>query len=190
MVSGARHETGLAMVKNNSQDSLNRRGFLSKLWLALGVVALAEFIFSGLSFLLSEKKSKDIKPQSRLIAAGAVTDFSPGTATLIREGNLYLSRLDDGGFLAISRKCTHLGCAVPWISERRQFECPCHSSIFDMTGNVIKSPAPRPLDLYPVSFVRDIVMIDIGKATKRSAFTAGQLVYAAENAGRRPDSEG
>jgi len=173
------------MVKNNSQDFLNRRGFLSKLWMALGIAALAEFIFSGLSFLFSEKKSKNVKPQSKLIAAGAVSDFPPGTATLIRAGNLYLSRLDDGGFLAISRKCTHLGCAVPWISKRRQFECPCHSSIFDMTGSVVKSPAPRPLDIYPVSFVRDTVMIDIGKATKRGAFVAEQVAYAAGKDGEK-----
>jgi len=166
--------------KNNSQTPLNRRTFLTKLWIVLGVVALAEFIIGGFAFMVRNRKGPDKNSGPQVIAAGTVADFVPGTVTLIREGHLYLTRLDDGGFLAISRKCTHLGCAVPWIAERKQFECPCHSSIFDNTGNVIKAPAPRALDLFPISFEHDTVMIDIHKPTRRSTFDSGQPVYLPE----------
>lgn len=91
--------------------------------------------------------------------------------TLIGKGHFYLARLDDGGILAISRKCTHLGCAVLWVAERKQFECPCHASLFDMTGNVIKAPALRALDLYLVSFERDKILVDISTPIKRSGFS-------------------
>lgn len=187
LVQGSRDEIDMAMVKKMIKDKKEssaavscRRNFLSRMWIVLGLVALAQCLLGALAFLISGKKSGAEKSREELIAAGSVDDFAPGTVTLIRQGNLYLCRLDDGGFLAISRKCTHLGCAVPWIAERKQFECPCHASIFDITGNVVKAPAPRALDLYAIRFERDMLMIDIGRVTRRSAFAAEQLVYAEE----------
>lgn len=157
--------------------SSSRRSFLSKTWIGLGIVALLQFL-AGTAFFLSSSRKRTDSSESQIVAAGVIADFPPGSVTLIAKGHLYLSRLDDGGFLAISRKCTHLGCAVPWVAERQQFECPCHSSIFDITGEVLKSPAPRALDLYPVTIDGDLVMIDIGKPIKRSAFAAEQIVYS------------
>lgn len=187
MVQGSRHEIDMAMVKKMMKDKKesspavsSRRKFLSRVWGVLGLVALGQCLLGAVAFLFSGRKSAAEKLREELIAAGSVHDFAPGTVTLIRQGNLYLCRLDDGGFLAISRKCTHLGCAVPWIAERKQFECPCHASIFDITGNVVKAPAPRALDLYSIRFERDMIMIDISRVTKRSAFAAEQLVYAEE----------
>ena len=40
--------------------------------------------------------------------------------------------LEDGGFLALHRQCTHLGCTVPWVPARQAFVCPCHASAFDI----------------------------------------------------------
>ena len=166
----------MAMVKTKSSS---RRSFLTKIWIGLGFAALLQFLAGAAFFLVSGKKRTDEnRPQH--IEAGTIADFMPGSVTLIAKGHLYLSRLDDGSFLAISRKCTHLGCAVPWIDERKQFECPCHASVFDITGNVIKAPAPRALDLYPISFERNMVMIDISKPIKRSTFSAEQPSYPQE----------
>ena len=136
------------MVKTQSSS---RRSFLARIWIGLGVAALLQFL-AGTAFFLVSGRKRTKKNTAQLIEAGTIADFAPGSVTLIAKGHLYLTRLDDGGFLAISRKCTHLGCAVPWMAERKQFECPCHASVFDMTGNVIKAPAPRALDLYPVTF--------------------------------------
>lgn len=168
--------------KDRSPILPERRSFLSKIWIALGVVALAEFITGGISFFVSGRKNETNNSQAVIIEAGNITDFHPGTVTLIQAGNCYLSRLDDGGLLAISRKCTHLGCAVPWVSERNQFECPCHASIFDISGNVIKSPAPRALDLYLISFEKNNIKIDISHPIKRASFADDQLAYFQETA--------
>ncbi|MBW2328131.1 MAG: ubiquinol-cytochrome c reductase iron-sulfur subunit [Deltaproteobacteria bacterium] len=159
--------------------SSSRRSFLARIWIGLGVAALLQFLAGAVFFIVSGRKRTD-ENTPQLIASGSIADFAPGSVTLIAKGHLYLTRLDDGGFLAISRKCTHLGCAVPWMAERKQFECPCHSSVFDMTGNVIKAPAPRALDLYSISFERSMVMIDISRAIKRSTFTAQQPAYPQE----------
>lgn len=166
--------------KNSSPALPERRNFLSKIWLGLGLVALAEFVTGGFAFFVSGRKASPQESLEQIIEAGAITDFLPGTVTFIHAGNCYLSRLADGGMLAISRKCTHLGCAVPWVAERNQFECPCHASIFDPSGNVVKSPAPRALDIYPIIFTKDRVRIDIARPVKRKNFAVEQLVYPQE----------
>jgi len=153
-----------------------RRSFLARIWIGLGIVALLQVLAGAVIYFMSGRKQIE-KNSPQLLQAGIVKDFPPGSVTLIAKGHLYLSRLDDGGFLAISRKCTHLGCAVPWIAEHKQFECPCHASLFDITGNVLKSPATRALDLYPISFEKDMVIINISNPIKRTGFTREQLVY-------------
>ena len=50
--------------------------------------------------------------------------------------------------MAFSPRCTHLGCAYHWDSTKRMFICPCHGSLFSVTGEVISGPAPRPLDRF------------------------------------------
>ena len=145
----------------------------------LGLVALAELVAGGLAFFVSGR-NKDEDAQSRIIDAGEPGKFLPGTVTLVSTANCYLSCLDDGGLLAISRKCTHLGCAVPWVSERSRFECPCHASIFDRTGQVIQSPAPRALDLFPIRIEHNKITIDISHPVRRSTFSADQLTYPQE----------
>ena len=51
----------------------------------------------------------------------------------------------------VSAVCTHLGCTVNWVAERDRWECPCHGSIFNREGMVIRGPARRPLPWYEVS---------------------------------------
>ena len=52
----------------------------------------------------------------RVITAGEVDDFDVASVTYFPEGRFYLSRVDSG-FLALSRKCTHLGCVVPFAKR-------------------------------------------------------------------------
>jgi cytochrome b6-f complex iron-sulfur subunit len=165
---------GLAMVKK--EYSTARRGFLTKLWIWLGGVALLQFLTGSLLFIFSGK-NKQISQKQQSVVVGLESVFQPGSVTFIAEGNFYLSCQDDGGFLAISRKCTHLGCMIPWVEEHKQFECPCHTSVFDSRGDVLKAPAPRALNLYPVSFESNKIIVDIGKSVRRSTFHSEQLAY-------------
>ncbi len=52
--------------------------------------------------------------------------------------------------VAFAPQCTHLGCAYRWDENRKSFLCPCHNSNFDINGNVLNGPAPRPLDRYQI----------------------------------------
>jgi cytochrome b6-f complex iron-sulfur subunit len=136
----------------------------------------AELGWIVLSFL-RPRQSRPEDPAS-IVVAGPVERFVPGTVTAFPGGRFYLARLDDGGFLALDRTCTHLGCIVPWDAERGCFACPCHASSFDITGSVIAPPAPRPLDLYPVRIENGIVKVDTARKQRRQAFAASQVARA------------
>jgi cytochrome b6-f complex iron-sulfur subunit len=155
-------------------ENASRRSFLGKLWLFLGFVLLAEFVWVVVSFL-KPKKATETASSDFIITAGPVDRFEPGSVTAFPRGRFYLARLEDGGFLALSRECTHLGCTVPWVAEENRFVCPCHSSIFDIRGVVISPPAPRPLDIYPVTIENNVVKVDVSNAVERKRFQLSQV---------------
>ena len=160
----------------------SRRSFLNKLWIALGFVALAEIIGVAFTFLRSNKSKRREADSNAILTAGQVDKFEPNSVTAFLRGRFYLARLADGGFLALSRKCTHLGCTVPWVEKETKFACPCHGSAFDITGSVINSPAPRPLDIYPIFIENNVVKVDTSKPLKRSEFRTEQVVYPEKKA--------
>ena len=155
----------------------SRRSFLNKLWIFLGFVALAEFIAVAVAFLRPGKLKALKDGDDTVIIGGSVDKFEPNTVTAFVRGRFYLARLKDGGFLALSSKCTHLGCTLPWVEKENKFVCPCHASAFDITGNVITAPAPRALDIYAVNIENDIVKVDTGKRLKRGEFRTEQVTY-------------
>jgi cytochrome b6-f complex iron-sulfur subunit len=160
----------------NNQSNDSRRSFLNKLWIGLGLVALAEVVAVVFSFLRSNKSKPRGVDSQAMVTAGAVNTFEVNSVTAFVRGRFYLARLEDGGFLALSRKCTHLGCTVPWVEKEKKFACPCHGSAFDITGEVISSPAPRPLDIYPVFIENNVVKVDTSKPIKRDQFEVSQVV--------------
>ena len=163
--------------KNDNNSQTSRRSFLMWLWLILGGVALAEFIVVGISFLRPRQSKTGKEKSAAMVTAGPVDKFTPKSVTAFIRGRFYLSRLDDGGFLALSHKCTHLGCTVPWDAKEMKFMCPCHASAFDITGEVVDAPAPRALDIYPITIENKIVKVDISNPIKRSEFRLEQVTY-------------
>jgi Rieske Fe-S protein len=82
------------------------------------------------------------------------------------DGNVVWVNKSTIPYVAYSGKCPHLGCGYKWRSHKTRgqvFLCPCHLSIYDVTGKVLDGPAPRPLDLLPikVSAAGEIEVIDI-----------------------------
>jgi cytochrome b6-f complex iron-sulfur subunit len=161
---------------NNSTPEPSRRSFLGWVWLLLGGVALAEAVWIVSDFFKPRRRRAADDGADSVIVAGPVDRFEPGSVTAFPEGRFYLARLADGGFLALHRECTHLGCTVPWVDAEDRFLCPCHASSFDITGDVLSPPAPRPLDIFQVRIENAIVKVDISKIIKRQSFTSSQAV--------------
>jgi cytochrome b6-f complex iron-sulfur subunit len=155
-----------------------RRRFLSNLWKLLGVLALLELTGVVVAYLWPRKEKVTENVFGGIFTAGAVESFQPGSVTAFRTGQFYLTRLPEGGFLAMSRKCTHLGCTVAWQAEDGRFACPCHASVYDIRGNVVRSPASRALDYFPVTIENDVVKVNTAKAIKRNRFQDSQATRA------------
>jgi cytochrome b6-f complex iron-sulfur subunit len=147
-----------------------RRSFLSRLAVLLGSLAVFEAGWITASFLGPRRRRASSEEEPGVEVAGPVERFAPGSVTAFRKGQFYLARLEDGGFLALHRKCTHLGCTVPWIPDEQRFACPCHASAFDIRGDVLNAPAPRPLDLFPVRIENGIVKVDTTEPIRRATF--------------------
>jgi cytochrome b6-f complex iron-sulfur subunit len=156
---------------------LSRRNFFKKLWVGLSLVVCFEAVIVFFSFLWQGRKRHTKKETDNIFDVGSVEDFEINTVTPFRRGQFYLARLSDGGFLAMSIKCSHLSCSVRWEKEENRFICPCHSSMFDMKGNVLSPPAPRALDLYQVIIESGVVRVNTGKRTQRRRFNQSQVTY-------------
>jgi len=159
-------------------DVESRRVFLQKLWKGLGVVASIEVVAVFFGFLFSGKKDDPTLKQKQLIEAGNVESFKENSVTVFRGGRFYLARLLDGGFMALSLRCTRLGCSINWEEDKNRFICPCHSSAFYINGEVQNPPAPYALDHFPVLIQNGIVKVDVGTKLTRTRFDKSQITYA------------
>jgi len=100
--------------------------------------ATARFLFPNVLY----------EPPSRF-PVGRPESFPPGTATFLPDRRLFVFNRD-AGYYAISSICTHLGCNVNHVAGDG-FACPCHGSLFDANGQVVRGPAPRPLPWFGMS---------------------------------------
>jgi cytochrome b6-f complex iron-sulfur subunit len=160
-------------IETSTEHQPSRRAFLWKAWIGLAALGIAETVWVALSFLRPRKPP--VQESAAVVTAGPVDSFSPGSVTAFPQGKFYLARLEDGGFLAVSRECTHLGCTVPWVEEENRYVCPCHSSAFDIRGEVINPPAPRALDLLEVRIENRIVKVNTARVQRRSSFSSQQV---------------
>jgi len=158
-------------------ESTARRSLLNSLWLTLSGLALAETTWLVGSFLKPLQSNGSPDQLAKIIDAGPIDRFDRGSVTAFPQGRFYLVCTADGGFLALSRRCTHLGCTVPWDPEKGQFACPCHASVFDIRGDVIQSPAPRALDRFAVYIENKRVKVNTAKPIQRTAFRSDQVAY-------------
>lgn len=160
---------------DSEKETVSRRDFLKLALKTAGGFAALEIGGVALSYFQPRSGEGGF---GGLITAGAVDDFPPGSVTPITQGRFYLSRLADGGFLAVYQRCTHLGCTVPWDQTLQKFVCPCHSAEYDATGEFLSPPAPRSLDLFAVSIREGQVVVDTSQPIIRDHYDTSQVVYA------------
>ena len=135
---------------------MNRRSFLKLLTGALGLSALGSFAYPLFRFLLpieSAVKAKSIILPKSEIPVNTAKDLMVGLTPAI------IINTKDKGFLAFSMVCTHLGCLVKYDKEKQLFICPCHAGMFDLEGNVVSGPPPKPLPKFAVKVEGDNIVI-------------------------------
>lgn len=109
------------------------------LLVALGaLLATAAFVTSRLSGRRAPARSLLVVEKRRVPARGALV-YRESRIAVARDGNRYY---------ALSLVCTHLGCTVDVTPGA--LTCPCHGSVFDRSGRVVRGPADRPLERYEI----------------------------------------
>jgi len=141
------------MIRARRQPHVARRQLLRYGFVGALSLAGAEIVGSVLPFLQVRKivglgVPVHVGPKADILATFAETNDTP---VLFRQGHFFLLH-PPGGIIAAYRKCTHLGCAVPWSASEDRFHCPCHQSQYDKhTAVVLYGPAPKPLQLFHIS---------------------------------------
>ncbi|MGQ1783772.1 MULTISPECIES: QcrA and Rieske domain-containing protein [unclassified Saccharicrinis] len=152
--------------------NFDRRKFIKRLLVAAASVEGFFLIKGGVS------KVEHADTKKELFNAGRVDSFNKNKTYPFMTGHFFLRRFEDGGFLAMSVKCTHLGCVVNSNLKTGGFNCPCHRSQFNRFGEVLSAPATRPLDTFPIKIENGEIFIDTNHPVKRKSFEKSQLTYA------------
>lgn len=151
-----------------------RRDFLTTVTWAVGGLGVAA---ASWPFIASMNPSRDV--QSRVTTDVDLGAIAPGDVrTVVWQGKpvFVFHRTDaqiaqmqtaDGGkdrqpdaqrvidphWLVVVGICTHLGCVPNKTADG--WLCPCHGSVFDNSGRILKGPAPRNLELPPYEIIGD-----------------------------------
>jgi cytochrome b6-f complex iron-sulfur subunit len=137
---------------------LYRRTFLTRMWqVGVGLVVAA----GGWTTwdLLRPGETTGFGGKVRALPPESIPDTGVIEVPAARS---YLVRVN-GEVRALSQKCTHLGCRVPFCESSGQFECPCHGSIFNRAGEYRAGPAPRGMDQHPIEEGEDgLLYVDTG----------------------------
>lgn len=156
----------------NKLRQITRRKFFSRFLYSLLTLQI------GYLFIRVLKPGKSMATQKPMYEAGQLSFFEKGRVYPFSSENFFLYCLDDGGFLALSSKCTHLGCTVQYQAGRGLFECPCHASAFSKNGEVLSPPATRALDYFPVKIEDQKVWVDTNTPKRRNQSDPSQITYA------------
>jgi nitrite reductase/ring-hydroxylating ferredoxin subunit len=138
-------------------DDTSRRDFLRGGWKLSGALLIGAAAYTGYEALRPLASSAG----GAKITVGTTSSFATGTSTYVSAGRMYIVNANDYLF-ALSQKCPHLGCHVPYCESSGRFECPCHGSVYDLAGEYITGPSPRGMDRYEVTLEGENVVVNTG----------------------------
>ncbi|MBN2469149.1 MAG: Rieske 2Fe-2S domain-containing protein [Anaerolineae bacterium] len=164
-------------MSDHANNEMPRRDFLGVAWGGMTLLAALGSGYVGLRYLTSQVEDSGF---GTVITAGLVEDFPPNSVTAFNNGRFYLVRREDGGFLALYHKCTHLACVVLWHEGEGQFYCPCHGSRFEADGKVLNRPATRSLHRFPVTIEGGDVLVDTGTTITDEEIGPDEIAYPPE----------
>ncbi len=134
----------------------NRREFLRKALAVLGLTTAVSFFYALVKYF---SPPLELSGATRLVVSKKDVPLGEAKDIIFNNTPAILVNRPDKGYIALSRVCTHLGCLVDYQKDRKRFLCPCHAGTYDLAGNVIAGPPPKPLQQFPVKVEGDSVII-------------------------------
>ena len=133
----------------------SRRTFLVNAWKSAGAALIGAGGYTAYEAL----RPLTAGAAGAKITVGDASRFAEGTSTYLPAGRLYVVNVKSHLF-ALSQKCPHLGCKVPFCESSGRFECACHGSVYDLAGEYVSGPTPRGMDRYDLKLDGTNVVVD------------------------------
>lgn len=136
----------------------DRRGFLDNLLGAGFVSTVVAMAYPVWRYLIPPASGE---PVTQSVVAAQASQVKPNSGMLFKFGSRpgLLIRNPDGELQAFNAICTHLDCTVQYKADTSQIWCACHNGLYDLSGNVVSGPPPRPLDRLVVNQRGDDVVV-------------------------------
>jgi Rieske Fe-S protein len=158
-----------------AEGGLGRRRLLAWLASALGAALGVALAVPAAAFLTFPARRRTVSGADEPIDVAALASLPEGeparvpvrvprwrdawsALTGVTLGAVWLRRSGDS-VQALSTVCPHTGCAVDWTSTNKQYQCPCHDSVFDASGARVSGPAPRGMDALDATVLNGRVRI-------------------------------
>lgn len=162
------------------KHDLNRRDFIKGTAAAIGGLIGALIGIPSIVYLLSPSLKAEVDTDS--IDLGPLEKYPIGIPTRFdftltkvngwertaTNYGLYVVRKSESEVQVFSDICTHLGCRVSWHPDQEHYISPCHDGHFDIVGNVVSGPPPRPLDEFTTRIENGNLLIQL-PAFKRAS---------------------
>ena len=137
-------------AKAANQVVFDRRLFLDAV-LAVGFISTAAAVAYPVARFLVPPSSGE--PDTASTVAAKVVALKPNSGLLFPFGSrpAIVVKTTEGDLRAFSAVCTHLECTVQFKPDTAQIWCACHNGLYDLGGNVVAGPPPRPLERFVVN---------------------------------------
>ena len=158
-------------------DTVSRRRLFTRGALAVGALATAATGLPALGFALgplftrtTPHRWQDVGPEADFndeTYTPMVIDAVPDVADIgkalvyVRRYNPRIDRAHESDlpYVAVSNRCTHVGCPVHYAQAAQMFLCPCHGGVYGALGQVMGGPPVRPLDRFYTRVVAGRVQV-------------------------------
>jgi cytochrome b6-f complex iron-sulfur subunit len=143
---------------NRMADGSKRRQFVNYLLgTSIGTTLLAIF-YPIIKFMTPPQITESTQTS---VVAGKVKDVAADSGQIFKFGNKpgILVRTASGELKAFSATCTHLDCIVQYRPDQKLIWCACHNGQYNLNGQNIGGPPPRPLEEYAVNVRGDDIVV-------------------------------
>jgi cytochrome b6-f complex iron-sulfur subunit len=144
-----------------TSNGSTRRGFL-EIILGGGVLAtIGAIIYPIVRYIVPPAAGEAKLSQLKLPFARADIEADPKKAKYFKYGRELgiIYQTEHGELKALTATCTHLDCTVQHRPDLGIIWCSCHNGRYDLNGNNISGPPPRPLERYVVKEVEGTIFV-------------------------------
>ncbi len=157
---------GAGRRAGNSWRAGTRRGFVWVTSVAAGAAAVGAAVGAGADRLFSRGGGgAETTAADHVIVPNTATWWTVATSQDLPEGSVRAFDLGavtgfverrGGEVRAVSGVCTHQGCQLALDAAVRRLNCPCHRTVFELTGEVAHSQLTSPPRTLPEFEVREV----------------------------------